>query len=105
MIRRPPRSTLFPYTTLFRSRLQGGLGIGYTDLGNPPGFESAGFERPGFGALLSCPAGEQLPVFSDRTDLPDVPEELYEGLHVGGWDLSCERGLKPAATVRYRFLQ
>src|SRR2546427_7900315 len=25
MIRRPPRSTLFPYTTLFRSRLQRGL--------------------------------------------------------------------------------
>src|SRR2546430_11645593 len=24
MIRRPPRSTLFPYTTLFRSRRQGG---------------------------------------------------------------------------------
>src|ERR1044072_7025185 len=35
MIRRPPRSTLFPYTTLFRSRLLrvgdgagGGLGLG-----------------------------------------------------------------------------
>src|SRR3712207_7757912 len=26
MIRRPPRSTLFPYTTLFRSRLQRRLG-------------------------------------------------------------------------------
>src|SRR2546426_8035652 len=26
MIRRPPRSTLFPYTTLFRSRLGGGVG-------------------------------------------------------------------------------
>src|SRR2546430_9525173 len=25
MIRRPPRSTLFPYTTLFRSHLQGAL--------------------------------------------------------------------------------
>src|SRR3712207_9530035 len=25
MIRRPPRSTLFPYTTLFRSRLRDGL--------------------------------------------------------------------------------
>src|SRR3989441_6717573 len=25
MIRRPPRSTLFPYTTLFRSRLLGGI--------------------------------------------------------------------------------
>src|SRR5256885_3786081 len=24
MIRRPPRSTLFPYTTLFRSRIDGG---------------------------------------------------------------------------------
>src|SRR2546421_8966753 len=26
MIRRPPRSTLFPYTTLFRSRLRGDQG-------------------------------------------------------------------------------
>src|SRR2546426_4806686 len=26
MIRRPPRSTLFPYTTLFRSRRRGGGG-------------------------------------------------------------------------------
>src|SRR3712207_8063692 len=26
MIRRPPRSTLFPYTTLFRSRARGGKG-------------------------------------------------------------------------------
>src|SRR2546427_10815821 len=26
MIRRPPRSTLFPYTTLFRSRLGGSVG-------------------------------------------------------------------------------
>src|SRR2546427_10203961 len=28
MIRRPPRSTLFPYTTLFRSRRQQALGVG-----------------------------------------------------------------------------
>src|SRR3712207_8750020 len=28
MIRRPPRSTLFPYTTLFRSALELGPGIG-----------------------------------------------------------------------------
>src|SRR3712207_8557129 len=27
MIRRPPRSTLFPYTTLFRSKLKGELGL------------------------------------------------------------------------------
>src|SRR2546430_13336720 len=36
MIRRPPRSTLFPYTTLFRS--SGGLGLRYCPVdhnGNP----------------------------------------------------------------------
>src|SRR5690349_23944056 len=27
MLRRPPRSTLFPYTTLFRSRSRGGSGV------------------------------------------------------------------------------
>src|SRR3712207_7103880 len=32
MIRRPPRSTLFPYTTLFRSDV-GRLGAGQLDLG------------------------------------------------------------------------
>src|SRR2546422_6301061 len=34
MIRRPPRSTLFPYTTLFRSYLggsRGGVGVGPSD--------------------------------------------------------------------------
>src|SRR3712207_7225132 len=32
MIRRPPRSTLFPYTTLFRSRFRpGSIGIGMPD--------------------------------------------------------------------------
>src|SRR5437773_7676036 len=38
MLRRPPRSTLFPYTTLFRSRSSGfaqrGLGIGGDDVGD-----------------------------------------------------------------------
>src|SRR2546430_13472755 len=32
MIRRPPRSTLFPYTTLFRSLSLGDLDAGYTVL-------------------------------------------------------------------------
>src|SRR5260221_13649530 len=31
MIRRPPRSTLFPYTTLFRSSLKGVTGAGNID--------------------------------------------------------------------------
>src|SRR5256885_3171912 len=33
MIRRPPRSTLFPYTTLFRSRLAEESPIGYSSAG------------------------------------------------------------------------
>src|SRR5437868_8953867 len=33
MIRRPPRSTLFPYTTLFRSELQGAAKRGNNNLG------------------------------------------------------------------------
>src|SRR2546422_8480017 len=41
MIRRPPRSTLFPYTTLFRSigtdEQPSGLGIGRRPVAGPPG--------------------------------------------------------------------
>src|SRR2546427_7938523 len=36
MIRRPPRSTLFPYTTLFRSRGQGRAGGGAEGAGGGP---------------------------------------------------------------------
>src|SRR5258708_40366900 len=32
MIRRPPRSTLFPYTTLFRSYISAGLQLGLTSV-------------------------------------------------------------------------
>src|SRR5690349_23236067 len=35
MIRRPPRSTLFPYTTLFRSIVTGDLHIVRNDIGEP----------------------------------------------------------------------
>src|SRR3712207_7475344 len=35
MIRRPPRSTLFPYTTLFRSIAQSGAPLSMVRLSNP----------------------------------------------------------------------
>src|SRR3989454_10408810 len=63
MIRRPPRSTLFPYTTLFRSRYRhrraGGRGHGDAELGHrrdradgaahrhAPGRERQPLDRPG----------------------------------------------------------
>src|SRR2546430_11759199 len=37
MIRRPPRSTLFPYTTLFRSPLRGYPGRGCSDVADLEG--------------------------------------------------------------------
>src|SRR2546429_4869822 len=39
MIRRPPRSTLFPYTTLFRSHLRLGM-VGH-DVGSPESVRTA----------------------------------------------------------------
>src|SRR2546429_4607538 len=42
MIRRPPRSTLFPYTTLFRSEL-GFLGFGVPEAFGGPGVEDFRF--------------------------------------------------------------
>src|SRR3712207_8177039 len=43
MIRRPPRSTLFPYTTLFRSRpARARLGAGVAGLGGRPRAHAGG---------------------------------------------------------------
>src|SRR3712207_7036575 len=70
MIRRPPRSTLFPYTTLFRSREgrrtsrqlneperggpgQGGSGGGWRDRTDPAGGDGQHEERLGRGIRSS----------------------------------------------------
>src|SRR5438552_10589595 len=45
MIRRPPRSTLFPYTTLFRSERRGAAGRGERDA-PPRRGRGAGGDRP-----------------------------------------------------------
>src|SRR2546422_7685053 len=42
MIRRPPRSTLFPYTTLFRSRPFHKREVPYTLFGSAGGFGTVG---------------------------------------------------------------
>src|SRR5258708_23193098 len=51
MIRRPPRSTLFPYTTLFRSRLSSTDGPGFFN------FRSRGPVAFGRGRLAQSPNG------------------------------------------------
>src|SRR3712207_6993624 len=57
MIRRPPRSTLFPYTTLFRSQLPGGRGRGAGTRGL-----SAGHVRPTCGDQAAVRPDESLSV-------------------------------------------
>src|SRR2546430_9494758 len=47
MIRRPPRSTLFPYTTLFRSRSPGRVALGPVEgVHHPPGGRLADRDHP-----------------------------------------------------------
>src|SRR2546422_6697122 len=45
MIRRPPRSTLFPYTTLFRSPAHRGKSAACISRGPPSGGRTAGANR------------------------------------------------------------
>src|SRR3712207_7183626 len=53
MIRRPPRSTLFPYTTLFRSHAAIGSRAWHTAEGGPRSVPSAGVDQAeDDGALL-----------------------------------------------------
>src|SRR3712207_7850448 len=67
MIRQPPRSTLFPYTTLFRSLLR----VGQAEQAEP----AEGREQPlgiGLGPLVLVHAGRQLLV----RDLSDEREQV-----------------------------
>src|SRR2546430_2850124 len=59
MIRRPPRSTLFPYTTLFRSRVRKGQLVADTTI--PPALGQSIVVRPISGTVLGHPPDD--PVF------------------------------------------
>src|SRR2546423_15254797 len=78
MIRRPPRSTLFPYTTLFRSHAQRRLGPLQTDLylrASSGGRRSADVRvavaLPAFVAGLELTA--RYPAYLGRPDEPLAP--------------------------------
>src|SRR3712207_8680142 len=91
MIRRPPRSTLFPYTTLFRSLalagapLDGGTDARWLDLCAGPGGKSAllGALAAGRGARLV--ANEVQPHRARLVEraLAAVPAEAVEAVRVG----------------------
>src|SRR3989475_3429825 len=83
MIRRPPRSTLFPYTTLFRAHL-------LACLGEPLGVPLHGAEVLGLGFEVCHGLGQSPELLRESVGLgPDVPDgaarfvqRATAGLHV-----------------------
>src|SRR3712207_2133540 len=87
MIRRPPRSTLFPYTTLFRSDSRGS--------GHPGGDPySTSRVRFGMGMLRSARrialAAAAAPILGS-CDLATGPRGEYRGIYVTGFEASAFR--------------
>src|SRR3712207_9115513 len=83
MIRRPPRSTLFPYTTLFRSDVLSGL--------TRDDISHAGF---GFGTCREIEV-DSLQVLASRISyVGELGWELYVPIEHGAklWDLLFETG-------------
>src|SRR3712207_7165525 len=85
MIRRPPRSTLFPYTTLFRSALVPHLGALGEDVG-VVGLTDA-LERPGdelLGVAEAVDGGCVDPVHAELDGAPYGPHRLVVVLRPPG---------------------
>src|SRR3712207_7846872 len=88
MIRRPPRSTLFPYTTLFRSagdlggdalRGRGRLPREVLDLPGDDGEATA--QLPGAGGLDRGVERQQVGLVGDRGDDPDRKSTRLNSSH------------------------
>src|SRR3989338_11358817 len=93
MIRRPPRSTLFPYTTLFRS-------LEFADTLNEPmvalQFNSEGEEL--FAKITKENVGETLAIFLDGSLIsrPVIREEIRGGRATISGGFTGQNGLKEA---------
>src|SRR3712207_9333727 len=93
MIRRPPRSTLFPYTTLFRSRLA--VGVYATSASTPLFFAQAigrfvRARRPGETATVFLPSVPQLLSLASEMEA-ERNHVLGEPKQQDGFDRSEER--------------
>src|SRR2546422_6891392 len=87
MIRRPPRSTLFPYTTLFRSPVGGGF---VESLAHPGG------NITGFTNFESEIGGKWLQTLKERSE--EHTSELQSRLH-----LVCRLLLEKKKKKRHRY--
>src|SRR3989454_10529178 len=89
MIRRPPRSTLFPYTTLFRSVKKSGL-RGRGGAGFPTGVKWSFIPKDHQGPrYLICNADESEPgTFKDRQLMERDPHQMIEGMIFAAYAIS-----------------
>src|SRR2546429_7474416 len=95
MIRRPPRSTLFPYTTLFRS-------VPENEVVKPPSQDSAQWPPQ---AALSYAASGNLARRGERVSLTRVCGDRYAGYCGGSGPFSCKSlQLLPGKTRNPLFL-
>src|SRR3989454_9780272 len=84
MIRRPPRSTLFPYTTLFRSKVYGMKVVapsGVVMCGRLAGAYSFALPRATFDTILLRAAARAGAVVRESTRVQDL---LWDGRAVAG---------------------
>src|SRR2546425_11431865 len=95
MIRRPPRSTLFPYTTLFRSSGEGG------DLGRG----GAKVPRPGRARVLDRPAGEGNRRAPPVEELHEIVSVRRPGVAAASVDLADDDVGRDRADLRGRYGQ
>src|SRR3989454_1750117 len=107
MIRRPPRSTLFPYTTLFRSYLVReladilfgeGAQFGADYIGRKPGTEQASIHG-GKPALVECFARAGLDSTRDNLPEPALEPFAYQCPFIRFAKEFSKRGLDVAVSV------
>src|SRR2546427_11240245 len=82
MIRRPPRSTLFPYTTLFRS-------VHGTEYVLPPGFI-----QPRLDSIVKARQGTGAPTGADSAALRGAIQGIVDAI-VGGPPPGMKNGVRP----------
>src|SRR5258708_33741682 len=106
MIRRPPRSTLFPYTTLFRSEVprrtetEKRTARGIEE--NRKGAQNAdtSFWRQRYGTQSSCSFGRSFK--GEMRDRFRAPAGDFRGRHIRGIALQIGRFARVGQTLRFQ---